>query len=370
MDISCIIARMMDLTTNPGRASKLLTIASLLFCLSGNAAAALPQKGLVGGTGAVQTDSDQRAKDLAEATELTRAVFTLYGAKKFDEAIPKAVRALELRGKYLGEDDAQLATAVYNLAELYVAKLKFKEAAPLYGRLLAMYEKSLGPEDPKTASAHERVGYLWYKNDNKRKAESSFTRALEIYEKSKTPNLKKAVAVSTNLAELYRLIGDDTRAEQMFLHAIELSDKLDEDVDSEAVTPVERYICFLNETLPIESARAREKAFDESRADLLKVAKPSGSTIESGVINGKAISKPVPPYPRSAKEAGVQGAVRVRIIVDEAGRVTKAKAICGPEPLRTESEKAALKAKFSPTTLSGMPVKVSGTITYNFTLSR
>jgi TonB family protein len=365
-DFSCIIARMMNPTSYLAKISKSLAITGLFFGLTANASAGLPHDGLVRLSAAVQTDSEQRTKDLAEATELTRTVVTLYGARKYDEAMPKAVRALELRGKYLGPEDPQLASAVFNLAELYVAKAKYKEAAPLYDRLLTMYEKSAGPEDPKTASALERVGFLAFKNGDKKLAEASLTRALEIYEKSKTPNAKKAAALSLELAELYRINEDKTQAEKMYLHAIELSDKAEESVDPEAVTPVERYICFLNETLPGDEAKAREMAFYESRMDVSKVEKPGASIVKGGVINGKAISKPVPTYPRDAIKANVGGVVTVRILVDETGRVAKAKAICGPEPLRAESEKAALKAKFTPTTLSGMPVKVSGVITYKF----
>ncbi len=90
--------------------------------------------------------------------------------------------------------------------------------------------------------------------------------------------------------------------------------------------------------------------------------------ISGGVLNGKAISKPAPPYPAVAKAARASGTVVVQITVDESGRVISASAISGHPLLRQAAVQAAHQARFSPTLLSGQPVKVTGTITYNFNL--
>jgi TonB family protein len=90
--------------------------------------------------------------------------------------------------------------------------------------------------------------------------------------------------------------------------------------------------------------------------------------IRGGILQGKAISKPQPAYPPDAKAARVSGTVAVEIIVDESGRVESARAVSGPGLLQEAAVEAALSARFSPTLLSGQPVKVSGVITYNFVL--
>jgi periplasmic protein TonB len=90
--------------------------------------------------------------------------------------------------------------------------------------------------------------------------------------------------------------------------------------------------------------------------------------ISGGVLNGKAISKPAPPYPAVAKAARASGTVVVQITVDESGRVISAAAVSGHPLLRQAAVQAAHQARFSPTLLSGQPVKVTGTITYNFNL--
>jgi TonB family protein len=90
--------------------------------------------------------------------------------------------------------------------------------------------------------------------------------------------------------------------------------------------------------------------------------------ISGGVLNGKAISKPAPAYPADAKSAGASGTVTVLIVIAEDGTVESAQAASGHPLLLEAAVKAAQKARFSPTFLSGQPVKVKGVVTYNFVL--
>ena len=85
-----------------------------------------------------------------------------------------------------------------------------------------------------------------------------------------------------------------------------------------------------------------------------------------GVINGKATSLPKPKYPSAARAVRAQGKVNVRVLINESGRVVSADAVSGHPLLRNAAEAAARNARFSPTLLSGAPVKVSGVIVYNF----
>jgi protein TonB len=90
--------------------------------------------------------------------------------------------------------------------------------------------------------------------------------------------------------------------------------------------------------------------------------------LSSHVISSKILSKPAPPYPPIARQARVEGTVTVEILVDEQGRVVSAQATNGHPLLRVAAQQSAYQARFSPTTISGQPVKVSGVITYNFIL--
>lgn len=110
---------------------------------------------------------------------------------------------------------------------------------------------------------------------------------------------------------------------------------------------------------------------DEPPPEVVKpkpTPEPRKTIVSGGVLNGRAISKPQPAYPPIAKAARASGTVTVQIVVDESGRVISASAVSGHPLLQQAAVAAARNARFSPTLLSGQPVKVSGVITYNFVL--
>ncbi len=89
-------------------------------------------------------------------------------------------------------------------------------------------------------------------------------------------------------------------------------------------------------------------------------------TISGGVLNGKATSLPKPTYPPLARTARASGTVTVQVVIDETGKVIDARAVSGHPLLQPAAVQAARQARFSPTLLSGKPVRVSGVLTYNF----
>ena len=93
---------------------------------------------------------------------------------------------------------------------------------------------------------------------------------------------------------------------------------------------------------------------------------PPRAPISGGVLNGKAISLPKPGYPPIARAAHASGTVVVQVLIDENGNVVSAHAVSGHPLLQAAAVGAAKQARFSPTKLSGQPVKVTGVIQYNF----
>jgi protein TonB len=92
--------------------------------------------------------------------------------------------------------------------------------------------------------------------------------------------------------------------------------------------------------------------------------KPKGP-IAGGMLNGKAIYLPQPEVP-SGEATGV---VLVQVLIDEQGAVVEARPVSGPQQLHALAVNAARLARFTPTLLMGEPVKVSGTLSYNFARS-
>lgn len=88
--------------------------------------------------------------------------------------------------------------------------------------------------------------------------------------------------------------------------------------------------------------------------------------ISGGVLNGRAVRLVTPPYPAIARSAHASGSVQVQVLIDENGNVISAHAVSGHPLLQAAAVAAARASKFSPTKLSGQPVKVNGVIVYNF----
>ncbi len=104
---------------------------------------------------------------------------------------------------------------------------------------------------------------------------------------------------------------------------------------------------------PRESAKTSPR---DAMDDLETGVKP----INAGVINGRAI-KLVRPTP-----VPMNGVVIVHVLIDEQGNVIHAGAVTGPPQLQNNARTAACASKFSPTSLDGKPVKVTGMINYAF----
>lgn len=96
--------------------------------------------------------------------------------------------------------------------------------------------------------------------------------------------------------------------------------------------------------------------------------RPLLKPVSGGVLNGKAVNLPTPSYPDAARRMRTAGIVTIDVVLDESGKVISAQATSGPQILRDAAIQAALKARFTPTKLSGQPVKVTGVINYKFSL--
>jgi len=115
----------------------------------------------------------------------------------------------------------------------------------------------------------------------------------------------------------------------------------------------------------VTTAPAKVTIADEPPPPEVKPTPPR-APISGGVLNGKAISLPKPAYPPIARAAHASGTVVVQVLIDENGNVVSAHAVSGHPLLQAAAVGAAKSARFSPTKLSGQPVKVTGVIQYNF----
>jgi TonB family protein len=304
--------------------------------------------------------ANAESAELNEAQRLSLSVVELYKAGKYDEALPLAKRALEIKEKVLGAEHPELASALNNLAELYLVKGKYSEAGQLLQRLLKIQEKSFGPEDVRLAPALGKLAFTRFIKSDFGEAEALYQRALAIREKKLTPDDLEVARSLFELAEFNRLRGRYEKAEPLFKRAIAIRGKKLGPKDPEVKRAMDRYSCIYYEQKESVKVKDLWKQFD-----FFNSSTDTDQTQE--VLNGKALSLPRPGYPVQAKINRVSGTVVVKVVIDETGKVMSAKDMCGGHPyLRSAAEQAALQARFTPTQLKGQPVKVEGVITYNF----
>lgn len=131
-------------------------------------------------------------------------------------------------------------------------------------------------------------------------------------------------------------------------------------------------ISYSSAELSFKLSEVRSLTFGDNLAIFNMTTLPSISTsiggrvISGGIVNGKAINLVKPAYPPAARAVGASGTVNVQVVIDEDGKVIAATAISGHPLLKQAAEQAARESTFSPTTLSGQKVKVTGVVVYSF----
>lgn len=128
-------------------------------------------------------------------------------------------------------------------------------------------------------------------------------------------------------------------------------------------------------TVSIPEARPSKPAIKETPKPAQPQASPTpvsapkdGQPLNVGSLIEKATQKVAPTYPPTAKTARISGLVKVFVIVDENGAVAKIERSDGPSVLRMAAESAARQWKFQPVVVDGKPIRMSGYISFNFTL--
>jgi protein TonB len=91
--------------------------------------------------------------------------------------------------------------------------------------------------------------------------------------------------------------------------------------------------------------------------------------VSSTVLQGKVIERRVPIYPELVRRIRLQGDVAVEVIISPEGRVESVRAVSGHPMLIPTALDAARAWRFGPTLLNGVPVRVTGVITFVFKLN-
>ena len=308
-----------------------------------------------------QEPQGSQSPDLLESARLNSLVLKLYGEGKYDEALPLAKRTLELREKALGPNHQGLIATLLNLGELYRSKQKLGEAKSYYERALSIGEKAFGPDDLRITRILDWLAIIVDNQGDNKRGEALLLRALNIRQKALSGEDPEIAQNLFNLAEIYSLRRDYQKAEPLYQRVISIREKAGTPDHSDLVKALGAYATLLFATNRSDEGVLLQKRIAElsSKADF----------IQGGVLNGRAIFLETPSYPAAARSDRASGSVEVQVTIDETGKVISAKAVNvgGTHwALVNAAENAARNSRFSPTLLSGVPVKVIGIIIYNF----
>ncbi|HME33078.1 MAG TPA: energy transducer TonB [Terriglobales bacterium] len=90
--------------------------------------------------------------------------------------------------------------------------------------------------------------------------------------------------------------------------------------------------------------------------------------VKSGVTQGLLIHKVQPVYPKSARNARIEGTVVLRALIGEDGKMKELRVESGDPVLAEAAMKAVKQWIYKPYYLEGHPVEVDTTINVNFRL--
>lgn len=306
------------------------------------------------------SQSPPEPPELKEASDLAESVAKLYDEKKFDEALPLAKRALQIREKLLPISDPRVSASLNYLGNIYLVKGDYRAAEQTFERLLQSFEERFGPTAVNLAATLDRLAMLYNRDGKVDKAEKTYQRALALREKEYGPDSVKIAGALFALGQFYRRHEDFDKALPFYKRALSIHGKV-----SGVNSPEFDHASMGVACLAYDSSN--DKLFNEVNEIRSRFAPAAPEIKPEEVLNGKALYLERPEYPRIAVDQRLTGRVIVQVIIDETGKVISATDMCqGPQYLSEAAVKAAWKSRFAPTALRGTPVKVRGVIQYNF----
>ena len=141
------------------------------------------------------------------------------------------LRSLAIQEKILGKEHPDVATTLYDLAELYHYEMPGEfNPEPLYLRSLAIREKVLGKQHPDVATSLHGLARFYDRsaefNIHKiRKAEALYLRSLAIREKVVGEENSSVADTLEDLALFYKRQGNYTKAESLCLRFLAIQEK-------------------------------------------------------------------------------------------------------------------------------------------------
>ncbi|CAN5323192.1 hypothetical protein BH20ACI1_BH20ACI1_24330 [soil metagenome] len=307
------------------------------------------------------------ADEVEKLKQFNQQVIAKYKEGDFNDALKAAQQALDLTIKIFGAESSETATSYTNLGEIYLAKKKYDEAIENLQKSLTIYQQKPKPNADKIAKNMERLGIAFTLDGKEKQGAEVLSKSVTTAENVFGQDSREILPYLRTLSDFYIYAKKPDEAQQIITRRYLISSKYFEPDSAELQKIEDDFTCFAYQNFKWDEVSERQNTFNEEIGKEKKDVSENKTIINGGIINGKAKSLITPAYPASARARKARGVIPVRVTVDEQGKVIEAKAVCGDSDLGAASVEAARKSKFTPTTIEGKAVKVTGIIVYNFT---
>jgi TonB family protein len=285
----------------------------------------------------------------------------LLGANRTREAVETFRRALTINPRD--------TSSLHNLGLSFQRLGQLNEAAAQYERAFQV--------DPRLAVSHANLGLVRYVQSDFDAARREWQLAVQLGTTYPIARIGLTL-LDGNLTEAHRQLSDYTADnasdEDGWLLLGDVRQTLGNETGAQEAYRRAREIAPDYAALPRPNLRriigtsSNERQNPVSQQNSNQPTTSAGRIINVGSLNGRTISRPEPVYSPVARAGRVQGAVVVRVTVDESGQVIAAEAVSGHPVLRPNAVAAARNARFAPMQMNGRAVRFTGTLVYNFRL--
>jgi CHAT domain-containing protein len=168
-----------------------------------------------------------RGENHADYAQMLNNLAWLYQeTRDFPRAESTHREAMAIRKKALGTDHLTYAHSLNNLAALYQAMGDYARAEPMLREALAIKEKALGVDHPDYVQSLNNLALLYWATGDFARAEPMRLEALATIKKTEGENHADYAQNLINLALLYQTQGDNARAELLIIEALKITSNL------------------------------------------------------------------------------------------------------------------------------------------------
>jgi tetratricopeptide (TPR) repeat protein len=145
---------------------------------------------------------------------------------RYREAEQVHMLSVKVRQRDLGNYDAEVASALNDLAVVYYDQYQFDKAAPLFIEASQILQTAFGDEHPDLALTWNNLGMVYVRMEKFEAARPSLYNALELVEKTKKEEEPFYALILNNIGELHIGLGQYKEAQKFVSRSLAMREKI------------------------------------------------------------------------------------------------------------------------------------------------